>query len=121
MSELLNEKAFTVGYDKLISGIKHPVDVKGIDLQANIGALKRGTVIAKNATGEFVVCGSAESGLTAKYILESDVDTTSTESTVTAVVYRSGDFSSDALIVAGNYMLSENDIQELELVGNYVN
>lgn len=120
MSELLNGVDFETSYNKLIADTRHPADVKIINIASGQGTLEAGTVISKaTADGSFIVCGS-DAG-TAKYIVADVCESgDTTGSTVPGVVYMSGSFRLDALVVADSYTLTDADVENLELTGNYV-
>ena len=123
MSTLLNNTLYEVTPDKLIIDSKQPLDVKIISIKANQGKLKRGTVISLTNTEEYVVFGSlvaAQTTAKANCIIADEVDTTSTTATANAVVYISGNFNKNALIVTEGSSLDAGDIEDLRAVGIFV-
>ncbi|BCJ98104.1 head decoration protein [Anaerocolumna chitinilytica] len=125
MMELLNQDSYEVKPDKLIYDSKHPIDVKTIKLKANQGIVKRGTVISLvSPTNDYIVFGttltSGQDSSKANGIISDDVDTTSTTGDVTAVVYISGHFNRNELIVAAGHELSLTDEETLRAVGIFL-
>ncbi len=122
--ELMNKPSYEVTPDKLIIDFRHPLDIKTVQLVANQGTVKRGTVLSLvNPTNNYVVYGSAlPEGQTAKAncIIADDVDTVSTEAKVTAVVYVSGNFNKNELIVKNDSTLDDMNIEHLRNAGIYV-
>ena len=111
-----NEKIGELSRDNLIVSTDAPLIVQSITIPSGTGALKRGTVV--DAAGKVLTTDLIPHG-----ILCDDVDATSAE--VVAEVYVSGCFNKNALIVAGGYTLSTDNIKALRngsiFVGNAVN
>jgi hypothetical protein len=122
--ELMNKPSYEEAPDKLIIDFRHPLDIKTIQLAANQGTVKRGTVISSvDPTHDYVVYGSVlTEGQTAKAncIIADDVDTTSTDAKVTAVVYISGNFNKNEFIVKDGSTLDATNIEHLRNAGIYV-
>lgn len=106
-----NEKIGDLTRDNLIVSTDAPLIVQAITIPSGTGALKRGTVV--DATGKVL-----DTGLTPHGILCDDVDATAAN--VLAEVYVSGCFNKNALIVAGGYSLTAENIQALRNGGIFV-
>lgn len=118
---LLNEKKYSVEYDKLISGGRHPIDVTVISIEANQGILRRGTVLSHVVTEAFdgyKVLG--ENKTDAKFIIADDVDTESTDDMVPVTVYKSGGFNANALIADEGYDIPTSIFENLRSVGIFI-
>jgi len=109
MSTRLDHDIATVDFENLVIG---GAQVGTVKLQAAQGALKRGTVI--DATGAVLTTGG-----TAKYILAEDVTVDDSEPTV-AVVYITGKFVRNSLIVAPGYTFADADAENLRDVTIFV-
>jgi predicted acyltransferase (DUF342 family) len=122
--ELLNNKSYDVMPDKLIIDFRHPLDIKTVQVAANQGTLKRGTVLSiVEPTLDYVVFGSAlAAGQTAKAncIIADDVLTTATDAKVTVVVYISGNFNKNELIIAEGSTLDAAQVENLRNAGIFV-
>ena len=121
----LNSTSYEVVPDKLIIDSKHPIDVKAVAIKANQGIVKRGTVLSIVApTNEHIVFGTTltegQTSAKANCIVADDVDTTSTEATVTAVTYISGNFNKNVLTIAEGSNLDVANIEELRNSGVFV-
>ena len=134
MSESLVRKAGSIGQDNLIAKLFPPAETFGVKVAAGQGVLRRGTVLALQADGNYIMLGSdktsrpegqADGALTpaapaetakANCVLADDVDA-SGEAAVTAVAYRTGHLNSRALIVAEGYTLTQADKEELRKGG----
>ena len=106
--------------DNLIAENIHPLATGTVTVISGEGRLSRGSVLMRNSNNKFVLADE-DSGTplgTAEVILADDVDTTSADTV--ANVYISGDFNTDALIVANGYTLSEADRVSLKNAGIYV-
>ena len=112
MSTALNKDYGSVDYDNLV--IKAG-EVGSIQLAAGQGTLTRGSVI--DEAGK-LLAGKAgeETAPVAKYILCDDTETDD-DGTVTGIVYKTGVFARNSLIVAKNYKLSDENAEELRDVG----
>jgi hypothetical protein len=122
--ELLNNKSYDVMPDKLIIDFRHPLDIKTVQVAANQGTLKRGTVLSiVEPTLDYVVFGSAlTAGQTAKAncIIADDVLTTATDPKITVVVYISGNFNKNELIIAEGSTLDAAQVENLRNAGIFV-
>ena len=103
--------------DNLIAGNRHVVAGGTVTVASGAGKLARGTVLARNEANKFVVA-NAESTGKAEVILANDVD--ATDADAVAEVYITGDFNSNAVIVANGYTLSEADKLNLKNAGIYL-
>ena len=108
----LDENLGTVGYDNLINGINPPAEVFHVELAADQGVLKRGTLLAA-ADGGMVKISSATTGK-ANAVL---ADTIDTGEEVIAVAYRTGHFNANKLIVADGYEITAEDKEALRVAG----
>lgn len=124
MSQIMNNKGTDISYDNLIYSSLHPIDVKVISVPQGLGVLKRGTVMSLvKETGAFVICGNTVEAKTvvANCIIADDVDTGTTGSgTVGAVVYISGNFNKNCLILKDSYSLTTADIENLRSSGIFI-
>lgn len=105
MDKNLVRKVGECGQDNLIAGVFPPAMTTAVKISAGAGVLKRGTVLSAKDDGTYEAMAS---GGSPAYILVSDVDASDAEP-VTAVVYRSGNFNTNAIIVADGYALSATD------------
>ena len=106
--------------DNLIAENIHPLATGTVTVLSGEGRLSRGSVLMRNSNNKFVLADE-ESGTplgTAEVILADEVDATSADAV--ANVYISGDFNTDALIVASGYTLSEADRVSLKNAGVYI-
>lgn len=106
--------------DNLIAGNIHPLATGTVTVISGEGKLSRGSVLMRNSNNKFVLADE-DSGTplgTAEVILADEVDATSADAV--ANVYISGDFNTDALIVASGYTLSEADRVSLKNAGVYL-
>lgn len=106
---LYNEKIGELTYDNLIANVDVKQVVRSISIPS--GSLKRGTVV--DATGKPMA-----SGLTPYGILCDDVDASA--GAVVAEVYVAGCFNKNALITAGEYALTAENIKALRDGGIFV-
>lgn len=106
MSDLLNKNLGSVNYDNLIIKSGH---VGHVQLAAGQGKLSKGSVIATDGT-------LLTTGKEASYILCDDTVTDDTD-TVTAAVYKTGNYIRNSLIVADNYTFTDSDAEKLRKVG----
>ena len=105
-SELVRVVGST-GQDNLIARLTPPAETFGIKVAAGEGVLARGTVLAVNSAGKYVIAGTADSSVSC--ILADPVDASDTTEDATAVAYRSGNFNRAALIVKSGYTLTAAD------------
>lgn len=103
--------------EMLVIGNKHPLDVIHVTVAAGQGPLKRGTVLAEDASGECYILGTE--GCTAAYILAEDMSEGEEDETV-VTAYRCGDFNKGALKVKEGYKITAEDIRELRYGGIYL-
>lgn len=112
----------TLNADNLFIDGKFPVDAVGIIIASGEGVLSRGTVVAMNETTEkCVILGTTPSGgevLTPYGIICDEVDATSADTFT--MVYRSGHFNRNALIVEENYEMTSKDEAALRDGGIYL-
>lgn len=109
------EKIGEFSPDNLIASIHTKQHVASGTFASGSGVIKRGTVVSL-ADGNFSVYAGA--GKTPFGILCDDVDATAED--VVAEVYITGHFNRNALIVAGGYELTADDIEKLRLGGIFV-
>lgn len=103
--------------DNLIAGNRHPVDICSITVKSG-QKLYRGTVLEEDAAGStYVIRGTVESA-EAEYILAEDVD--AMDGDATGVVYRSGEFAENTLIVKEGYEITEKDRKALRKAGIFL-
>ncbi len=105
MSKNLVNKVDECSQDNLIARLYPRALTAAVKIAAGAGVLRRGTVLAVNADGNYEVM---KSGGTPAYILVTDVDASGAEP-VAAAVYRSGNFNPNAVIVADGYALTPAD------------
>ncbi len=107
--------------DNLHAGVEVPLLTKGVELAANQGVLKRGSVIGiVTTTGFGKLCDkSADDGSqVANCVLIHDVDTGDANA-VMAVCYQSGLFTRGALVFGGDSTADDHD-DELRTVGIFL-
>lgn len=118
MGKQLNEDIATVEYDNLFYSDDVRAITGGVTITKGQGTLKRGTLLAKAASGKMVILGttittgSGENQKTetppADCVLCDDIVVADAEDTP-AVAYLSGHFNIDALKVKANYTITEAD------------
>lgn len=104
----------SVGYDNLINGLTPGAEVFSVQLAANQGVLKRGTLLA-TADGGMVMISADTTGK-ANAVLAEAVDTGAGEA-VEAIAYRTGHFNTNSLIVAEGYDITAADKEALRVAG----
>jgi len=121
----LHEKVGSVEFDQLFASIDPPARVRGGTIR-KLGAkatLKRGTILARSSGSagddKLVILGTTAASnetLTADCILCDDIEvgTTNDEN---VVVYYTGSFNIDAVIVAANYTITAADKDALRVRG----
>ena len=109
----LDENLGSVGFDNLIHGAYPPAEVFHASVASGQGVLERGTLLAIG-TGGLVKISSSTTGK-ANAVLAEPVDTTG--GATVAVVYRTGHFNANALIVADGYEITDADKEALRSVG----
>lgn len=106
---LYTEKIGELTQDNLIANLNVKQVVQSISIPS--GALKRGTIV--DATGKAMTTGLIPHG-----ILCDDVDASA--GAVVAEVYVAGCFNKNALITAGGYALTAEDIKALRDGGIFI-
>ncbi len=125
MNRDLHEKIGEVSVENLFAGLEPPALTKAgvIRKLGTAGTLKRGTLLAKSSgsagDGKLVIFGTSAASnetLTADCVLANDIDvgTTSDEN---ALVYITGHFNEDALILGTGASLAEADRDALRVRG----
>lgn len=117
MAKALNTEVATFEYDGLIVDSNPIADVFAVTVATGMGALKRGTVLARAAKeGKMHILGTtvASDTATANCILAEDVDATSETA---ALAYRTGHFATNKLIVKDEYTMTAADKEALRDVG----
>lgn len=79
--------------DALFVDAAFPVLTKGVALKAVQGTLKRGSVICKNATGEYVLGSTTDSTRVIGVLADDATTATAGTDTTIATVYRTGHFN----------------------------
>ena len=112
MGTELNRDYGSVDYDNLVI---RAGEVGSIQLAAGQGTLKRGSVIDEKGK---LLAGKPEEGdaPVAKYILCDETETDD-EDSVTGIVYKTGVFVRNSLVVAQGYELTDENAEELRDVG----
>lgn len=105
MTKNLVNKVGECGQDNLIARMFPRALTTAVKIIAGEGELARGTVLSRKDDG---TCEVMKEGGTPAYILADPVDA-SGEEAVPAVVYRSGNFNPNAVIVGEGYTLSVAD------------
>lgn len=101
--------------DSLITSTKVGLITKGIVLKSNQGILKRGSLIGKTTDNTFILMGS-QGEMAIEGILIDDIDTSSI---TTTILYISGCFNKEAVIVAEGHNVEEYD-RELRNLNIYL-
>lgn len=125
MTRDLHEKLGAVTPENLFAGLE-PVALKKAGVLRKLGTaatLKRGTLLAKSSgsagDGKLVIFGTSAASnetLTADCVLVNDV-AVGTANDENALVYISGNFNEDALILASGASLTEADRTDLRTRG----
>lgn len=125
MTRDLHEKLGSVTPENLFAGLEpHALTHAGVIRKLGTAAtLKRGTLLAKSSgsagDGKLVIFGTSAASnetLTADCVLVNDIDV-GTENDENALVYISGNFNEDALILASGASLTEADRTDLRTRG----
>lgn len=105
----LVQSAGTYTPDNLIADTSFPVQVGIVAVAANQGTLLKGSVLGKNASGEYVLANkSSETPINGSVILTDDLVTDETDA-VNAQVYVSGSFNRKALIFGGTDTVAQHE------------
>lgn len=112
MVEKLNRDVATVVFDGLVDAACFTHSC-GVTVAGGQGVLLRGSVLGITEDEKLILLGSAETNAKARYILQKDVDTTGGD-TVT-IAYDEGRFVKQHIIVADDYELTSEDIDELRI------
>ncbi len=121
------EKLDTVQFDNLVNEVGTAPVINGLrTIRKGQGVLKRGSVLALSAgtggDGVLVLLGTnatSNETLTANCILAEDVDTGS-GSNVNALVYLSGHFNKNNLILGNSKTITAADIEALRAAGIFL-
>ena len=108
----LDENLGTVSPDNLIAGVFPAAEVSNMKVKSGQGVLERGTLLATGTSG----LEKISSGTTGKAnaVLADAVDTAAE---TVAVVYRTGHFNANSLIVADGYKITAADKEALRVAG----
>ena len=106
--------------DNLIANSAHPLTAQTVVVKSGEGELKRGSVLMRDSSDKFVMLSSIArtAGATAEVVLARDTDATDVDTV--AEVYNSGDFNTNALLVAEGSELTETDVKNLKDAGIYL-
>ena len=110
MNKNLFGKVGSIGQDNLIAKLVPAAEAFGIVIAKTEAetVIARGTVLARNSEGKYVVYGGNTEGLVPSAIL-ADTVTVGTTADETAVAYRSGNFSRKHIILPDDYKLTAED------------
>ncbi|MCM1275467.1 MAG: head decoration protein [Lachnospiraceae bacterium] len=114
MKTELTKKVITCEPDDLIVGTYPPARVGAGVIAANAGALKRGTILAKNSAGKLDILGKDTSAKPFGVLCD-DVEVGAEEAT--AAVYIGGKFNSNKITVNDGYTMTEDDKDTLRAYG----
>lgn len=115
----LNQSVGTYKPDNLIADTSFPVQVGIVRIAANQGTLLRGSVLGKNAEGNYVLANAAgETPILGSVILTDDLITDESEP-VNTQVYLSGPFNRNALIFDGTDKVTDHETN-LKINGIYL-
>lgn len=108
--------------DSLIVSPDYPILKEGIGLKAGQGVLKRGSLIMKGTDKAGYIAGTAGEGLKLFGILTDETDTgsDSTAENIPAVVYQSGEFNREAVLVSGEGAAVDTYEDDLKGIGIYL-
>lgn len=122
--DFLNKTSYEVKPDKLIIDGRHPIDVKIVPILSNQDIVKRGTVLSLTDTGEYIVFGTdlvaPQTSSKVNCIVAEDVDTASSENTVSVQVYISGHFNQNVFTLKNGSNLETGDVEDLRAAGIFV-
>ena len=125
----------SIGQDNLIAHIEPKAHTTGINVKAEAGKLKRGTVLYRTADGSYDVYGGditippeEEGGEPTVLHVEPSIilteDTDASTAKAAAVGYRTGYFNRHALIFADGYTMTDADVDTMRkygiLVGDFL-
>ena len=124
----------SIGQDNLIAHIEPKAHTTGINVKADAGKLKRGTVLYRTEDGNYDIYGGdvtippeEEGGEpTVKHVEPSIILTEDADPSVAtaAVGYRTGYFNRHALIFADGYTMTDADVDTMRkygiLVGDFL-
>ena len=125
----------SIGQDNLIAHIEPKAHTTGINVKAEAGNLKRGTVLYRTADGSYDVYGGditippeEEGGEPTVLHVEPSIilteDTDASTAKAAAVGYRTGYFNRHALIFAEGYTMTDADVDTMRkygiLVGDFL-
>ena len=125
----------SIGQDNLIAHIEPKAHTTGINVKAEAGNLKRGTVLYRTADGSYDVYGGditippeEEGGESTVLHVEPSIilteDTDASTAKAAAVGYRTGYFNRHALIFAEGYTMTDADVDTMRkygiLVGDFL-
>lgn len=117
-----DQKLGTCEADNLVIDGKFPIDAVGVTIASGEGTLARGTVVSmSDKTKKCVILGTtagSDETLTPFGVVCDEADATSADAF--AMVYRSGHFNREALIVDENYTITETDEAALRNGGIYL-
>lgn len=125
MNRDLHEKIGSVSVENLFAGLEPHALKKAATIRklGTAGTLKRGTILAKSSgsagDGKLVILGTTAATnetLTADCILVNDTDV-GTAADENVLVWVTGNFNEDALIVNSGYTLTEADRDALRVRG----
>jgi hypothetical protein len=117
MAKRLDENLGSVGFDNLINGIYPAAEVQTVTITSRQGVLKRGTVLYQSEHGGRVF-PTRDQEYKARCVLAEDVDTNVDDAgSVNATAYRTGHFNANALITNDNHEITEDEKEELRMVG----
>lgn len=108
--------------EQLVADTSVPLDVVTVTISKSTGsevALKRGSVLAADASGKCSLLNGRGTSSVAAYVLAEPV-TTSTAEDVVGVAYQTGKFIRQSLIVAEGYELSTADVKALRDAGIFM-
>jgi len=111
----LNRKIGDKEFDGLITDLNPPAQVGAGTLaaQSSPTALKRGTLLGRNASNNTLAVFGSSAGLVAHSVLCDDCEVGSAQSS--QAVYTAGCFHTGKITVAENYTLTEGDLDNFRM------
>lgn len=106
MANLVTNSEFN--YNPIIADTSFPLQTATVAVKANQDVLLAGSVLGKSATGDILLVGGTTAA-EAEFILADDLDTTTTDATVNAVVYVSGAFIRSNLVIDGAGSIDDHE------------